>query len=217
MPIPTPYPPRRGRRGLLQEIRQSRRGSHAEQNFLKAKTETTCSIQDRISRGPKTLILYQVVCSWTRKNLKGLTIINRNNDSVTILVYFSIMTACTSGPLTHYHYFFFLVITCFEWSFIAYAYHIIAFKSVSLPELWHERKAFQQDGVKFSALVAFAWLTLPICFLKQVISIIQLIVACINTAHLDESERERVNKWLAIEAEKPNGILPLWTHSDWCQ
>jgi len=151
-------------------------------------------------------------------------------------VYFSIMTACTSGPLTHYHHFFFLVITCFEWSFIAYAsyaYHIIAFKWVSLPELWHERKAFQQDGliyvsvymffsvsvggVKFSALVAFAWLTLPICFLKQVISIIQLIVACINTARLDESERERVNKWLAIEAEKPNGILPLWTHSDWCQ
>ena len=49
-------------------------------------------------------------------------------------------------------------------------------------------------GVKFSALVAFAWLTLPICFLKQVVSIIQLIVACINTARLDESERERVNK-----------------------
>ena len=72
-------------------------------------------------------------------------------------------------------------------------------------------------GVKFSALVAFAWLTLPICFVKQVISIIQLIVACINTAHLDEIERERVNKWLAIEAEKPNGILPLWTHLDWCQ
>ena len=114
-------------------------------------------------------------------------------------------------------------------------YYVIAFKWVSLSELWHERKAFQKDGliyvyisvyvffsvsvggVKFSVLVAFAWLTLPICFPKQVISIIQLIVLCINTARLDESERERVNKWLAIEAEKPNGILPLWTHSDWCQ
>ena len=49
-------------------------------------------------------------------------------------------------------------------------------------------------GVKFSALVAFAWLTLPICFLKQVINIIQLVVACINTTRLDEIERERVNK-----------------------
>ena len=49
-------------------------------------------------------------------------------------------------------------------------------------------------GVKFGIWAALAWLTLPICFLKQVISVIQLIVACINTARLDESERERVNK-----------------------
>lgn len=49
-------------------------------------------------------------------------------------------------------------------------------------------------GVSFGLWVALAWLTLPICVLKQVISVIQLIVACINTARLDESERERVNK-----------------------
>jgi len=49
-------------------------------------------------------------------------------------------------------------------------------------------------GVSFGMWVALAWLTLPICVLKQVISVIQLIVACINTARLDESERERVNK-----------------------
>lgn len=41
---------------------------------------------------------------------------------------------------------------------------------------------------------ALAWLTLPICILKQSISVIQLTGACINTANLDESERERVNK-----------------------
>ncbi|XP_020607792.1 CDP-diacylglycerol--inositol 3-phosphatidyltransferase-like [Orbicella faveolata] len=46
----------------------------------------------------------------------------------------------------------------------------------------------------FGSWVAVAWLTLPICILKQVISLIQMIVACINTARLDESERERINK-----------------------
>lgn len=49
-------------------------------------------------------------------------------------------------------------------------------------------------GSKFGLWVALAWLTLPICILKQSISVIQLTVACINTASLDESERERVNK-----------------------
>lgn len=49
-------------------------------------------------------------------------------------------------------------------------------------------------GISFGLWVALAWLSLPICVLKQVISVIQLIVACINTARLDESERERVNK-----------------------
>ncbi|RMX51991.1 hypothetical protein pdam_00003678, partial [Pocillopora damicornis] len=49
-------------------------------------------------------------------------------------------------------------------------------------------------GSTFGLWVALAWLTLPICILKQSISVIQLTVACINTASLDESERERVNK-----------------------
>ncbi|KAL9980998.1 hypothetical protein ACROYT_G009650 [Oculina patagonica] len=46
----------------------------------------------------------------------------------------------------------------------------------------------------FGSWVALAWLTLPICILKQIISVIQMVVACINTARLDESERERMNK-----------------------
>ena len=46
----------------------------------------------------------------------------------------------------------------------------------------------------FASWVAVAWLTLPICVLKQLISLIQMIVGCINTARLDESERERINK-----------------------
>ena len=46
----------------------------------------------------------------------------------------------------------------------------------------------------FGSWVAVAWLTLPICVLKQLISLIQMIVGCINTARLDESERERINK-----------------------
>lgn len=49
-------------------------------------------------------------------------------------------------------------------------------------------------SISFGLWVAMAWLTLPICIVKQVISVIQLIVACINTANLDESERERINK-----------------------
>ncbi|XP_068750394.1 CDP-diacylglycerol--inositol 3-phosphatidyltransferase-like [Montipora capricornis] len=49
-------------------------------------------------------------------------------------------------------------------------------------------------NISFGLWVAIAWVTLPICILKQVISAIQLIVACINTVHLDESERERINK-----------------------
>ena len=72
-------------------------------------------------------------------------------------------------------------------------------------------------GVKFGIWAALAWLTLPICFLKQVISVIQLIVACINTARLDESERERVNKWLAMEAGESNEMLLQWTCTDWHQ
>ena len=54
--------------------------------------------------------------------------------------------------------------------------------------------AVSVGGFKLGSWVALAWLTLPICVLKQVISVIQLIEACINTARLDESERERVNK-----------------------
>ena len=46
----------------------------------------------------------------------------------------------------------------------------------------------------FSSWVAVAWLTLPICILKQIISLIQMIVACIDIGRLDESERERINK-----------------------
>lgn len=72
-------------------------------------------------------------------------------------------------------------------------------------------------GVKFGIWAALAWLTLPICFLKQVISVIQLIVACINTARLDESERERVNKWLAMEAGESNEMLLQWICTDWHQ
>lgn len=49
-------------------------------------------------------------------------------------------------------------------------------------------------NISFGLWVAMAWLTLPICIVKQVISVIQLIVACINTANLDESEREKINK-----------------------
>lgn len=49
-------------------------------------------------------------------------------------------------------------------------------------------------GMSFGLWLALTWLTLPICILKQVISIIQLTVACINTARLDESERERMSK-----------------------
>ncbi|XP_074636730.1 CDP-diacylglycerol--inositol 3-phosphatidyltransferase-like [Acropora palmata] len=49
-------------------------------------------------------------------------------------------------------------------------------------------------NISFGLWVAMAWLTLPICIVKQIISVIQLIVACINTANLDESEREKINK-----------------------
>lgn len=49
-------------------------------------------------------------------------------------------------------------------------------------------------NISFGLWVAMAWLTLPVCIVKQVISVIQLIVACINTANLDESEREKINK-----------------------
>ncbi|KAJ7333922.1 hypothetical protein OS493_016017 [Desmophyllum pertusum] len=49
-------------------------------------------------------------------------------------------------------------------------------------------------GYSFGMWMALAWLTLPICVVKQIISVIQLIVACINTARADESERERINK-----------------------
>ncbi|KAK2574303.1 CDP-diacylglycerol--inositol 3-phosphatidyltransferase, partial [Acropora cervicornis] len=41
-------------------------------------------------------------------------------------------------------------------------------------------------NISFGLWVAMAWLTLPICIVKQIISVIQLIVACINTANLDE-------------------------------
>ena len=34
-----------------------------------------------------------------------------------------------------------------------------------------------------------------------------MIVACINTARLDESERERINKWLEMEAEEHQEML----------
>ena len=49
--------------------------------------------------------------------------------------------------------------------------------------------AVSVGGYSFNSWVALAWLTLPICFLKQIINVIQMIVASINIARLDESER----------------------------
>lgn len=47
-------------------------------------------------------------------------------------------------------------------------------------------------GMSFGLWKALAWVTAPICFLKQTVSVIQLYAACYNVALIDEADRAKV-------------------------
>ena len=52
-------------------------------------------------------------------------------------------------------------------------------------------KVFGHSMEPIGLMYMLVWITAPICFLKQVVSVIQLVVACRNLAALDVVARSR--------------------------
>ena len=56
-------------------------------------------------------------------------------------------------------------------------------------------------GHSFGLTYMLLWITAPICFLKQAVSVVQLVVACRNLAALDAMARSRQRKQHSISRD----------------